>query len=345
MSKKWLALTLKFLVSGFLIWFLLSKLDLDEALTRLTQIEPAMLAGALGVILVQIVIGGLRWWAVQDAIDASLGVFKSIRFFYIGVFFSQVLPSAVGGDAVRMYKAYRQGIPLGSAVNGVLLERVVTVVTLVLVVVATQPWFLGRVDEATRAVILPGLVLVVVGAVAGMAFLMMLDRLPESLMRWRLVRGLGNLGGDARRLFLSLGRLWRAFGLGVLTHINMSVCVFLLAMGLDLDVTWLDCLVLVPLVLLIMTIPISIGGWGVRETAMVTLFGLVGAPAEGALVMSVVFGLVGMAAAIPGGLVWLASRDRGETLDYPPLDPALDPGEGNGADRESAPVSSDGVNG
>jgi uncharacterized membrane protein YbhN (UPF0104 family) len=65
-----------------------------------------------------------------------------------------------------------------------------------------------------------------------------------------------------------------------------------------------------------MTLPISIAGWGVRETAMVGLFGLIGVPNEGALVLSVLFGLIGIAVAIPGGVVWLASRDRGETMEF-----------------------------
>ena len=74
-----------------------------------------------------------------------------------------------------------------------------------------------------------------------------------------------------------------------------------------------------PLVVLIMTIPISIGGWGVRETAMVALFGLIGVSNEGALVLSVLIGLVGMVSALPGGLIWLLSRDKGETMDYETL--------------------------
>ncbi len=316
MSKKWLALALKFMVSGFLIWYLARGIDFGEAARRLTEIDPGMLAAALMVIAVQICVGGMRWRSVLTAIGAELSAFKAIRLFYIGVFFSQMLPSSVGGDAVRMYKAYHQGLNLRNAINGVLLERAVTVVALVLLVDVTHPWFLPRVDEGTAALMLPAVALVTAGCAVGLAFLMFLDRLPPALMRWRLVRGLGNLGVDARKVFLNPGHLVRTLLWGGLTHINMALVVWILGLGLGLDVTWLDCLTLVPLVLLIMTVPISIGGWGVRETAMVTLFGLVGVPGEGALVLSVVFGLVGIAISLPGGIVWLMSRDRGETMSY-----------------------------
>ncbi|MCH7863922.1 MAG: flippase-like domain-containing protein [Proteobacteria bacterium] len=315
MSKKWLALALKFLVSGFLIWFLLSNIDLGAAKDRLLEVDPAMLGAGMLVLFVQTIIGGFRWAAVLTAIGKPLGFLKSFQLFYIGAFFNQSLPSSVGGDAVRMYKAYRHGLGLRAAVNGVVLERAVTVVALVVLVDATQPWFAPRVDEATMAVILPGIVLVTLAAAVGLVFLMLLDRLPAGLQRWRLVRGLGNLGIDARRVFLSVRHLPRVLAWGMVTHVNISLGVFLLATGLALDVTWLDCLVLVPPVLLVMTLPISIAGWGVRETAMVAFFGLIGVPAEGAVVLSILFGLVGIVVSLPGGAIWLATRDKGESMD------------------------------
>ncbi len=323
MSKKMLALALKFLVLGFLFWFLSRGIDFAEAGRRLAAIDPLMLAGAAGVMLVQICVGGQRWRLVLSAIGAEISIFKAIQLFYIGVFFSQALPSSVGGDAVRMFKVYKLGMELRNAINGVLLERAVTVVALVALIDVTLQWFLPRVDEATAALMLPAVVLVTVGCIVGLAFLMFLDRLPSSLRRWRLVRGLGNLGIDARKVFLVPGHLATVLFWGILTHINMAFIVLILALGLELNVTLLDCLTLVPPVMLIMTVPISIGGWGVRETAMVTFFGLIGVSGEGALALSVVFGLIGIAVAIPGGIVWLMSRDKGETMDYQAPDAAL----------------------
>ena len=253
MSKKMLALALKFLVLGFLFWFLSRGIDFAEAGRRLAAIDPLMLAGAAGVMLVQICVGGQRWRLVLSAIGAEISIFKAIQLFYIGVFFSQALPSSVGGDAVRMFKVYKLGMELRNAINGVLLERAVTVVALVALIDVTLQWFLPRVDEATAALMLPAVVLVTVGCIVGLAFLMFLDRLPSSLRRWRLVRGLGNLGIDARKVFLVPGHLATVLFWGILTHINMAFIVLILALGLELNVTLLDCLTLVPPVMLIKT--------------------------------------------------------------------------------------------
>jgi hypothetical protein len=81
-----------------------------------------------------------------------------------------------------------------------------------------------------------------------------------------------------------------------------------MARGLDMSASLLDCLVLMQLVALVTALPISIGGWGVREVAMVGLFGLIGLPASAALALSVQLGVLSLLAALPGGLVLLLLR-------------------------------------
>ena len=319
MLKKWLVLVLKILVSGLLVWFLTKEINFANAVHRVTEANSVLLLSALVIMWFQICVGGLRWRSVLHAMGARLSVVNAIRLFYVGAFFSQTLPSAVGGDPVRMYMSYRQGLSLRESINGVLLERVVTVLALIIVVVATQPWFIPQVDHPSVDLIEPTIIIIVIIALIGVSLLLNFNRLPIALMRWRAVRGLGNLSVDGRKVFLSQRNLPRVLFWGGVTHINISISVFLLAMGLDLDVSLVDCLALMPLVVMIMTIPISIGGWGVRETAMVAFFGLVGIPSEGALVLSVLVGFVGIIAALPGGIIWLFGRENSDGIDYQAL--------------------------
>ena len=310
MLKKRLPLALKFLVSGLLIWFLLANVDLEAAKERVLEIAPGMVALATAIFLVQPLIGALRWQAVLDAIGAPLPFARAVGFVFIGTFFSQTLPSSVGGDAVRIYKTWRAGLTLRGAVNGVMLERIAAVVALVALVAATQPFFLPRVGEDTAGWIISAVALSVAATVAGMVVLLVLDQLPASLRGWRLVRGLARLGADARKVFLAPRAAGKALGWGVAGHVNLSLGVYVLALGLELEVTWVDCIALFPPVLLVTTLPISIAGWGVREGAMVAAFSLVGVPVEGALVLSILFGLLIVLISLPGGVVWMLSGDR-----------------------------------
>ncbi|GAB6051444.1 lysylphosphatidylglycerol synthase transmembrane domain-containing protein [Magnetospira thiophila] len=308
MLKKWLGLALKLGVSGGLIWFLLRNVDTAAVWSQVrTMGWMAPLGAVLMIIGLQTVVGGLRWWIVQRAIHAPLPFSKTIELFLVGTFFNQVLPSAVGGDAVRIYKAFKSGLTFSQAFNGVMLERLATVFALILLVVGVQPLLLARIDAPVVVWIFPALAL---AGVAGIGLLMSLDRLPERYHSMRLVRGLAALARDSRRLFFSLQGGVGSLVVAALGHVNVSLAVWVLALGMGLPVGPLDCILLVPPVLLILTLPISIAGWGVREGAMVTAFGMIGVSAEGALALSLVFGGVGLVCALPGGIIWSLGRDR-----------------------------------
>lgn len=244
----------------------------------------------------------------MTAMGAPLRFATVTQLFYIGAFFNQTLPSSVGGDAVRMYMAHREGLRARHAIASVMLERLVTVVALVVLVLAVQPWFIVKLDDAARMLVGSSITFLAIGTVAGLVFLVMLDRLPQRVARWKIGQAVIGLGGDARRVFLSPRNGAICMAYGIATHLNIGCFIYLLAMSMDIEVSLLDCLVLTPPVMLVTTLPISIAGWGVRELAMVQAFGLVGVLPEAATAMSIMMGFVTLAFALPGGLVWLASR-------------------------------------
>ena len=305
MVKRWLPWVLKGVFSVGLIWFVFRKVDIDSAWAQAKTLDPTMLAIALGVGVFQVLLGAVRWWLVLKALKAVFSPIQAVVVYYIGVCFSIIMP--VAGDALRMWKAHRAGLTLGASVNSVMLERIITILALVLLVTATQPLLLARAPNIPGSWVFPALTVL---GIAGIIVLSLLDRLPHSLHRWRIVRGLGHLAGDTRRLLAQPKWSGLTLVIAIIGHINLSLEAYALAVGLGLNVDVIDCLVLVPPVILIMTLPISIAGLGLRETAMVVAFGYVGVEAHSALVLSVLFGLANMATALPGGLVWLLSAEH-----------------------------------
>jgi uncharacterized membrane protein YbhN (UPF0104 family) len=308
MVKRWLPWLIKGGVSIGLIGWLLSKIDLGAAFQQAKTVDPRMAALSVGLMLVQVLLGAVRWGMVLRALSGALTAVRTLKIYYIGVFFAMVLPgAAVGGDAVRIYFTRKAGLELGSAIGSVMLERAVTVLGLVLLVAATQPLLIARVPDIPGTWVFPVLLVV---CIVGILVLSQLDRTPDSLRHWRVVRGLASLAADTRRLFFSPAWGGGTLAVAVIGHINLSLAAWVLALGLRLDVGAVDCLVLIPPVILTTILPISIGGWGVREGAMVTAFGFIGVAHESALVLSVLFAVVGMVTALPGGLVFLLSGEH-----------------------------------
>jgi uncharacterized membrane protein YbhN (UPF0104 family) len=73
---------------------------------------------------------------------------------------------------------------------------------------------------------------------------------------------------------------------------------------MSLDVDYLGFFLIIPIVILFSLIPISIAGWGVRESIMVVGFGYLSVPAEQALALSILYGFLMIIVALPGGFFW-----------------------------------------
>lgn len=314
MSKKWLLLIPKILISAALIVFVLSKVDLAAVKARALQVAPEMLVLAAAVFLLQYVACAFRWRSALVPLGAQVRFPRLLHLFYIGNFFHQTLPASVGGDAVRTYLVYRDGVSLRTAISAIMLERVATVAALVFLVALIQPIFVGRVGEAAGAWILPVAGVGVAAVIGGIVFIALLDRVPETFRRGKVMAALANLAVDTRTIFFSPRPALTALGSAALGHATLAMAVFVLARGLNLAVSPVDVLALFLPVLLISALPISVAGWGVREGSMVYAFGLIGVPAADALVMSVLYGFFTLAVALPGGLVWLASGTRAKDV-------------------------------
>jgi len=285
--------------------YLLQKVDLAAAWQTGRTLPLGYFLAAIGLQAVQIVICALRWQAILRAISSPLPFMRAVGLFLIGNFFGQILPGAVGGDAVRIVATRRAGLGLAASINSVMLERAATVYALVLLTTLAEPALLNRLPQTPGLWLFPALT---IGATFGLIFLAELDRLPESWRQWKLVRGFVQLAADTRVCFLRVKNAVPIMGIALLGHVNLAVLIWVLGVGLGAPVGLIDCLVLVPPVILVATLPISIAGWGAREVAMITVFGLIGVPAAQATAMSVLFGLSTILIALPGGVLLLMEK-------------------------------------
>jgi uncharacterized membrane protein YbhN (UPF0104 family) len=123
---------------------------------------------------------------------------------------------------------------------------------------------------------------------------------------------------NVRRCFLLV------FALACLTHLMNVLVFFVVGQNLGLPVLPAQWFFIVPPALLFSMIPISAGGWGLREGVLIFALGELGIPAEEAIVPSLIFGLGILLVTLPGALVWLANRKPDAADDRTqPLMPAI----------------------
>lgn len=162
-------------------------------------------------------------------------------------------------------------------------------------------------DPLARGVLL----LIGFGAVAGAAVFLAIGFLPARLAaRFGIVRHLSSASRMAwtlcRRPASSLALIATSLPIHFITVAMVWCC----AQSVAAPVGFAEVLFVLPPVLLIATVPISIAGWGVRESSMVVAFGYAGLAQSDGLTLSILFGLLSFAVGAIGGVVWIASGLR-----------------------------------
>jgi len=289
----------RFALSGALLWLLLSRTDASALMTRVAAIDPRWLAAAFALTVVQVVLISWRWAVIMAGLDASIGTMRALRINLAAFFLGQALPTSIAGDAWRVLKIRSLGFGIGTGVRGVLIDRTTAMIGLVLVVLVTAPLLLAHMpDPAMRWSVAVGLGL---GA-ALLALALSADRLSGRWASGRL-SGVAEFGRAVRGLLSRPVTAIPIIGVSVVVHLLAGATMWLIAGSLGLPVGLADCLVLMPPIVLVAGMPLSIAGWGLREGAVVAVFALVGVPMDGALLMSVLLGLLLLLVSLPGGLV------------------------------------------
>lgn len=309
-AKKWIALAVKGAVTAGLIWLVLRGVDLSSAVHRMTGFSVPAAISAVCLLMLHCFVAGWRWRMIMRLFGPALPLPVSIRLFFEGYFFNNALPSTIGGDGVRIYRASRLGLPLAASVNGVLLDRVTGLTGLFILVAVGQPLLYARVEDTATRLVFAAILL---AGLAGIAAMILARRIPERLLPATLREPVHKLSEATHAAYLHPGVSLPVLGLSVVVHGLIVMSVHVIAIGLGLDVGLFESLVLVPAVILLSTVPVSIGGWGLREGLMVTALGLAGVPADAALSVSILFGLAQIVAGLPGGALWLTAGRREQT--------------------------------
>ena len=303
-----LMLALKALISVGLLGAILASVDLGAILARLDiSLLPAILA-ALAALQIQAVGAGLRWSLVLGAHDASLRFGVVWRNVLLGLFGNQAMPSTIGGDALRVWNGWRQGLRIGLATRTLVVDRVFSFLGLIALCALALPT-LSR--QAADPLVVGGVWTLVLGGLACLGILLALAAVPE---RWRGTRLMGPpvaLSRSTWRVLTDLRRVGPVAVLMLLPHLIDITVIWLYAQSLGAEVPWAALALVVPAATLTAAVPVSVAGWGLREGALVLGFGVIGLPPDLALACSVLYGLSAVATGLIGALIWSVADPDG----------------------------------
>jgi uncharacterized membrane protein YbhN (UPF0104 family) len=302
--RKALLLTGKLAFTTACFWYAVRQIDLIELARLLSGLNLRWLLFAALIVVLQIPVVGLRWLMVLDALAARperLTYVAGIAVTAIVAFFFQVLPNLVG-EGVRVWLMHRFGGDWRRGITSVVIDRGVGVGVLI-----TLAFVILLLPSALTALAgYRSLVLAVFGAtiLCGILAFLVTPLIVPLLQRWRYLRLVGVFAAEARRVLIG-PRGPAILAATCVVHALTIAIVWLLGRSQGLSLPVLDAAVLFTVMVGVALVPISVGGWGLREVAVMALLGAHGVAPERALLFSVSFGLVFVAGSLPGAIVWL----------------------------------------
>lgn len=308
----------KIIVSAGLLMLLATRLEWGQVLERATQLAWWVLPVTVAIHMLVWALSNLRWWLlirVHSLGHTYANLFKPT---FIGAFFNNLLPSSTGGDLFRMYHVYRQGHGAAVAVSPIITERAVGL--LCMVTLATIMIFqFGDQTPLFRGLrtVLSWLFIAGAAAITIVSIPATYYAFHRFLQRWDRLRPVAGLLGitEAVHIYLSRPYLLTVLVLVSLLLQGMQVIIFLmLGAGLEAPLEPSQYLFIVPVVLVAASIPITVGGLGVREAAAITLFTSAGMSQEHAAAVSLLFIPVLLLSGLPG--LWFFLRMKGHKQFY-----------------------------
>ena len=296
-------------VTGLAVAYLVWKIDIREAFELLADADPWLFLGAAGIMLVTVPPMAWRWQRLLEAHAIHERVRWRTRAYLTAYAAGQILPTSIGGDAMRIFETSRRHPGHGGPVAGtVLLERALGGAATLTLAAVGLALAIGKYDVGAylwiEAAFVAATIVLAVGLFARSAR-PLLARAAPLLRLVRLERPV-RAAYEAIHSFRDTPRLLAlVFGVTLVIQAVRVLSIWLTAEAVGIDLSPRVYYVMGPLLFLVMLVPFTLNGLAVREAFFVSFLGNLGVPADAAFAAGFLFFLVTILLSLPG-LVILA---------------------------------------
>lgn len=331
-SKKSLVLGIRILLSVGMLALLASQIPDFDASELVADWRPASvvwLALAILLTVASVVLAAIRWQLVLHGLDIPSPLRPLLSHYFAGQFVSNVLPTTIGGDVLRVARLSRTNGDRPRSFASVVIERLtgwLVLPVMTLIGFAMNPGF-RELGTATTVALL-----VAVGTLVGLVGLLWIATHEKGGGRyashdgWRGFIGSVHLGLDHLRNHPA--DALSVIGAGFVYQFTLVFAAFMSARAIGIDQAGFTAmLTFIPAVLILQVLPIGISGLGVREGSLVLFLSPLGVPDEQAVALGLLLYLTNLIASLAGAPAFaVGGRDAIGDIDHDLLDEAIEIG-------------------
>ncbi len=331
-KRKWSGLAIRCLVTVGLFTFLFKSLSWATIWSTLLHIHRSVAMAALVIGVYTLVVSAYQWQSLLRTERIQIDLTKLINLYMLGIAFSHFLPTSMGGDVAKAYYVGRDTNNAAGSASAIVMARITGFFGMLLV--AIPALLLWHVHFSSKIVLLLLLLsLVVLSMIVG-TFLfatifvraLQVKRTQKRIAALlpRIVRaklsqsGIFTKASDIGNTLVVSARQPRSLIMatlfGVMFHIVACLNYFSYGLALRMDVPFYFYLVAIPLVSLVAFLPVSVNGFGLRESTLVYIFSTIHVPAATSLLLAFVMDLQMLFFGVLGGCVYLFMGKRKKLL-------------------------------
>jgi uncharacterized protein (TIRG00374 family) len=294
------SLPVRIAVTLALLGVVASQIDWQQMRERVSNGHPLDFAAAVVLVLAALMIGAYRWWLLLRRAQVRLDVAQIARVYSVSTFSSTFLPTSLGGDVTRALLVVRRGQLLTRVVVTIVLDRVGGLTGLLGMAWIALAFQATKVPSGAQVFLIWVTAAVVIGALLIAVAVLRGSSLAQALVPRRLV----SVARESRALLQSYARdpatLIAVVMLSLVYQALVSLQLVMLARAIDVHLAFATAAVTLALVTVVTLIPISIGGFGVREGSYVVLLSGAMIDATDATLISVLSVATLFLASLPG---------------------------------------------
>lgn len=329
MIRKVLFQGLKIVISGMLIGYLLHRIGIRNVVEYLNSANGYWLAGAFILYAISLLLGSVQWWLLLCGEGIEISWRKTVSFYFVGLFFNNFLISGLGGDFFRMVDIKRYSKNGTGAVSSVFLDRFVGLFVLSGMTVFAIPWILIQ-GERLSQLWIP--LCFIIGGWIFILFFLFRNSLAQFLSRIIRKAIPKKINAKVEGVYQKITQfrhrrnlLLRVVGLSIAIQSFRVMTHYFLGRSVGITSSPIYYFLLIPVIAVVASLPISVGGLGLREQSGVVLFGVLGVQPIQAFTMEALAYLVAVFLSLPGGIVFVV-RKKIESVENKILEKRMDIG-------------------
>lgn len=302
---------IKLFISLAILLLLVYATDLEALKNSFYSISFDAIIYAFCLILLIRFIMALRWKVLLNYYQISASLTKLLEIMFVSNAVGHLLPSGLGTDIIRVYELSKNKGSSEKVLASVFLDRVFGLISMLLVALLAA-WFAHFSGQLgwTIPLLISSAVLMLPVAFIVIRFLLS-KNISLNTSRKLLVK----ISGFYNRFISALHQTaiptygyYVLILLSVLVQLIRSLVFMCLFIGLGSDIAIVHYFVFVPIVFILMLVPISIGGLGVRESALFAFFGPLGLSIATCTVAGLVFHALQLVMIVPGIIIFNLRR-------------------------------------